>query len=57
MMTCDQCDVDVRAVVTISLPSGKILTFCGHHADANAYALLKNGAIILDSRETLVATT
>lgn len=31
MESCDRCGPAVAAVETITLPSGKVLTFCGHH--------------------------
>lgn len=52
---CDACDADARVKfqATISLPSGRVIRYCGHHTDFHAVALLKIGAIILDDREVL----
>lgn len=44
MDTCDECGPAVRAAVTVTLPSGRTLTYCNHCANAKAYALLAAGA-------------
>jgi hypothetical protein len=52
--TCDQCDTPVRAPYIVSLPSGRYLTFCGHHARENWDALIEKGAYIAEADEIVV---
>jgi hypothetical protein len=39
-MTCDGCGPNVSATVTVELPSGKTLDFCGHCANKHHAALV-----------------
>jgi hypothetical protein len=36
--TCDACGTSVRAAFLAALPSGGILTVCGHHAVSMGFA-------------------
>lgn len=44
--TCDQCGESVRARFVVSLPSGNILTYCGHCTEKYRPGLSDVGAFI-----------
>lgn len=48
---CDQCAL--RSYVWASLPSGRVLSFCGHHYSENENALKNQNAYILDRRDLI----
>jgi hypothetical protein len=43
---CDSCGPAVRAKVYVALPSGNVLSYCGHHADTHRGALEALGAFL-----------
>lgn len=48
LATCDACGISVRAMVVIALPSGRNLTYCGHHARKYASAAEAMGALVVE---------
>ena len=46
--TCDRCGPTVRARFLASLPSGRVLTLCGHHATEYRPKLTEQGAFIYE---------
>lgn len=46
--TCDQCGESVRARFMVSLPSGNVLTLCGHHSTVHEAKLKELGAFMYE---------
>lgn len=51
---CDECDVPegVKAETTVKMPSGRLLSFCDHHMREHSFALLAQGATVVDPDAT-----
>lgn len=45
-MLCDECNI-ARALVVVSLPSGRTLAYCRHHSEQHFEALTELGALII----------
>lgn len=45
--TCDACGTNVRARGVISLPSGRVLTYCYHHLNKHRNAAEAMGALVV----------
>lgn len=48
LATCDACGPSVRARVVVSLPSGRALTYCFHHANKYRAAAEAMGALVVE---------
>lgn len=57
METCDACGPAVSAKVIVSLPSGRVLTYCYHHGNAYKVALDAQGALMLSLDDTTVTSS
>lgn len=46
--TCDACGTSVRARGVVSLPSGRVLTYCLHHLTRYRSAAEAMGALVVE---------
>lgn len=46
METCDECGPAVAAKERVTLPSGRTLTYCTHHATVHMVGLIRANAIV-----------